>query len=367
MSNLEINGIPCISGSVHFPRVGRWTADLIVDTDEAITGLARLVSDDGVIDLAGTVQHGGAFASVVSVRVVGGTGGLDGSVTPAYYSTAPLRVPLQALLSQLGETLSPRSDQAVLGRFVASWTRVAGTGGTALETLAGIAGVDWRVLDDGTVWVGSDTYPIVTVDPVQVDLLHSRPAEDHVILSAEPIPPVRPGVTFQGRRVAYVEYRLLERGAELEVWYERVGSDSERALDALHAIIRNATHGTDYHALHRATVLSQGGDGTLVLRPESDLLPDMHGVRLAQIAPGIPAQVSGGTVLLAFEEGDPSRPVALAAWDGGSTISIPVKRCGTLSAVSSPSGGPVTFTYTAPDGTVQTGALVLLSGRITSI
>src|SRR5258707_9684395 len=100
MSDLEINGIACLSARISFPRIGRWIADLVVDTEEAITGAARIVSGDGTFDLTGTVQHGGVYAAYASVRVVGGAGGLDREVTPVYYSRAPLRGPLAALLTK---------------------------------------------------------------------------------------------------------------------------------------------------------------------------------------------------------------------------------------------------------------------------
>jgi len=370
VSDLEINDIACLSARISFPRIGRWTADLMVDTEEEITGAARIVSGDGALDLTGTVQHGGVYAAYASVRVVGGAGGLDQEVTPVYYSSSPLRVPLTALLAATGERLSPRSDSAILSRFVPAWVRTRSLGGALLASLMDVAGADWRVLDDGTIWVGTDTYPDVVVDPVEVDTLHTNPSEDHTILTGTPIPPVRPGMTFEGHRVAYVEYHLGENvpaGAELDVWYERDNATTDRVRSALSALIRHETRGTDYHKLFLARVLSQSGNKVDV-SPDSGRLPTLSGVPLFGFAPGIEATVTPGSkVLVAFSDGDPSKPVALPAWESGSTIGVPVKRCGVLSGTAPSSGGPVTFTYVDPDGATHSGPLVELSGKITSL
>ena len=370
MADLEINGVACLTARIAFPRIGRWIADLMVDTEEDITGSARIVSADGVFDLTGTVQRGGVYAANASVRVVGGAGGLDQEVSPVYYSSSPLRVPLTALLAATGERLSPRSDSAILNRFVPAWVRTRGLGGALLASLMDVAGADWRMLDDGMVWVGTDTYPDVIVDPVQTDTLHINPSEDHTILTGTPIPPVRPGMTFEGKRVAAVEYHLgddVPAGAELDVWYERDNATTDRVRAALSALIRHETRGTDYHALCLARVLSQSGNKVDV-SPDSGRLPTLSGVPLFGFAPGIEATVAPGSkVLVAFSDGDPSKPVALPAWESGSTIGVPVKRCGALSGTAPSSGGPVTFTYVDPDGATHSGPLVELTGKITSL
>lgn len=369
-ADLEINDIACLSARISFPRIGRWVADLVVDTEEAITGSARVVSGDGAFDLTGTVQHGGVYAAYASIRVVGGAGGLDREITPVYYSSAPLRVPLTALLTEAGERLSPTSDSAILNRFVPAWVRSRGLGGALLSSLMDVAQADWRVLDNGSVWVGIDTYPTVIVDPGQTDTLHENPSEDHIVLTGTPIPPVRPGTTFEGRRVAYVEYHLgdnVPAGAELDVWFERDNATTDRVRSALTALIRHETRSTDYHALSLARVISQSGNRVDV-QPDSNHLPTLSGVPLFGFAPGIEATVAPGSrVLVAFSDGDPSKPVALPAWESGSTIGVPVKRCGALSGTAPSSGGPVTFTYVDPDGATHSGPLVELSGKITSL
>lgn len=365
MADLEVNGHAVLSARVSFPRVGRWVADLEVDTDELVTGDATLVAA-GAFTLQGHVQHGGLYAEYLALRVVGGTGGLDVAVQSVYSSAAPLRTLVSALLQSVGETLSSTSDQSLLGRLVPAWVRPYGLAGAALQSLVDAAGATWRVLDDGKTWIGTDTYPTVTLDDNLHDLLHSSPSETHDVYSGAPVPPIRPGTTLLGRRIGHVEYHMTPELAELDVWYERGQTTDDRLYSALAGLIRAETRVIDYHALYRCQVTGQAGDGTLSLAPRLSRLPPLTGVRLAQLVPGVAAQVSGGDVLLAFEDGDPSRPVALAAWNGGSTIAVPVKDCGILSGVSASPGSPVTFTYNAPDGTVQTGVQVLLSGRIKS-
>lgn len=73
----------------------------------------------------------------------------------------------------------------------------------------------------------------------------------------------------------------------------------------------------DYLALYPATVLKDYGDMHLDLRPDRAALPDMVRVPMRLFLPGATVRVSANSrVLLAFEGGDPARPVALL-WEAG--------------------------------------------------
>lgn len=93
----------------------------------------------------------------------------------------------------------------------------------------------------------------------------------------------------------------------------------DKVKGGLLLVIRSMMAPTDYHALYPASVIAQNADKTLELRTESTKLGMLSKVRIKLGIPGATVTLeAGASVLLGFEAGDPSRPVALL-W-GASTI-----------------------------------------------
>ncbi|WP_170229376.1 hypothetical protein [Polyangium fumosum] len=66
-----------------------------------------------------------------------------------------------------------------------------------------------------------------------------------------------------------------------------------------------------YLAVHDATVVAQGADGTLDLRLDSAEIPGLSGVPVWLGLPGIRVEVAkGARVKVGFSEGDPGKPFA---------------------------------------------------------
>lgn len=86
---------------------------------------------------------------------------------------------------------------------------------------------------------------------------------------------------------------------------------SDRTKASFEALVRSALPRVDYCALYPAKVVAQNADGTLELQPDDARFPGLSGIPLRLGLPGVSVKVSGGArVLLAFENGDPSRPTA---------------------------------------------------------
>ena len=181
MADLKINGYTGQRADLILPPQGRWTARVNFDGELAIgqSVALRLLG----VDYVGHVVEAGSIGAAGSVMVAGGTGGLDRSVEARHYRHGPqVQTILFDVLGEVGESLSALSDSAVLARSLTAWTRTAGTALDAVDELAEYCGCKWRVLPDGSIWIGSYTWPAVTTDWT---LIGGEPEVGRLTISAE--------------------------------------------------------------------------------------------------------------------------------------------------------------------------------------
>lgn len=223
MAFATLKGTPVFQGVICIPRVGAWTADVSVDRDTAVTGACTLAIDGG-LNLQGTVAMGGVWLGTAHLQVVGGANGLGRTARPQHYRQTTLRAVLGDLLATAGERLAASADPGTLALSLPMWATIAQPIGrmvaALLEDTRLPAATAWRVLPDGTVWVGQETWPdsgLVNLTDYQ-DLAEA-PEEGTVELGVE-APRLLPGTTLGGRRVSYVEHRLTGEGARTCVWLE---------------------------------------------------------------------------------------------------------------------------------------------------
>lgn len=225
MSNVSINNLPVIEARLQVPRFGAWTSDVVVDAETASqipTGSAvALDLADGELTFSGTVYRGDAYAQTVTLRIIGGKNGLNEKCEPRFYNSPQLQLPLKDLLSDAGETLSSTSDQTTLQTQLAMWSMLKQEVSLALSSLAeaGPDGAVWRVLQDGTVFFGVDSY--ATSELEDYELIDYAPNQGLQIIAAE-VPNVFPGQTFNNRPVSVVEHIIKPLKSRATVWFEDV-------------------------------------------------------------------------------------------------------------------------------------------------
>jgi hypothetical protein len=331
-------------------------ADLTLDTATPLSGTVTVESYDGKLKLIGTVRRSDVFADSVRVLAVGGTGDFEAAVAAKGYRMVPARIPLADILSAAGQTLSSTSDASALSTTLAHWSHRTGAASTALASLLEAIGATWRILPDGTFWVGSETWP--NASAFDYTLLAEDPARERAILGVEAPPPLFPGTVFRDRRVSAVVHTIDTEGIFAEVWYERE-SESPRLLGALKSLIRKAFARIDYLAPYACRVVAQNGDGTLELRPDDEKLPGYSRVPIRAGLPGVVVKVAAGArVTLQFERGDPSRPMATVWEQSGMTElqiggAAPIMRQGDVVSTSLPPG--FTFAATIAGSLTQSG------------
>jgi hypothetical protein len=308
MSLLLLEESDVLRARVAMPREGAWVADVEVDRRTPLAGQVALRTFDDRLRLVGTIERAGVERDTLHARIVGGSGGLDTVVAPQAYRFVPARMIFRDLLAAAGEQLSTAAEDAVLGMNVPYWTREVGPCAAGLSRLCAALEASWRILADGTVWVGRDTWPEVA--PFAFDLLEDAPSEGRQVLGVE-APNLLPGVSLSGRHVALVVHSVGDGAARTEVWFEREGKEGGGLFDGLRRWLRKAIARMDTLALYPGRVVSQNADGTLEVKPDSDRLPGLSRVRIKAGLPGVLVRVeSGARVVVAFEEGDPRLPVA---------------------------------------------------------
>lgn len=212
MSFLELGGVAVVGGSLVLPRTGRWVADLELEAAAPAPG-GRVTLTGPQLTLQGHIARGGSFMNTHRVRLCAGSGGLPKPVPAQHFRGMPISLLLDDVLGTVGERRSATIDEAVVGRSLASWVRPAGSAAQALTTLAELLGVVWRVLPDGTVWVGEDTW---RETPATGELLDVDAAPRAVSAAFETMA-ILPGTTFKGLRVEVVTHTISGTGIRTEL------------------------------------------------------------------------------------------------------------------------------------------------------
>lgn len=216
-------GADVLRARIHMPARRAWWGWVDLDTATLPTGSVTLAFAGGLSLVGAVKQPSGVFLDAARVRLVGGAGGLETITSPAAYENAQLVDPLRAVLGAAGETLSTTVSASVTGVLLSKWTIAATYVSRVLDELCGAAGaalgqeITWRVLGDGTVWLGAESWPAQQM-PAGADVLESYPSEGRYVIGAD-TPFLSPGVDLDGvGKVVGVDHWVTHDRVRSDAW-----------------------------------------------------------------------------------------------------------------------------------------------------
>lgn len=308
------SGVPVSSARVTMQLQGCWVLDLVA-SDQVAPGPVTVLIQDG-LSFKGTAARGGVWLDSDFMRVLPGAGGMGKIAKAKAYRNVTASVIIKDLLGVAGETLSSTSSSKVLKTQFPFYSVNADAVGRCLSAILQdprMAGATWRSLPDGTVFVGTETWPDSgLLAPAAYQDIDELPHQGRAELGFE-APVLVPGVSLEGRHVGAVEHVIDGEKCRTTVWFNEAASVTDRLKAALYAIVRTALPRLPYAAPRFARVVSSAtsidGTTTMDVIPEDGSFPTQQGVPLFHGDPGERVTIAAGTrVLLEFSGFDPSQP-----------------------------------------------------------
>jgi hypothetical protein len=302
-----------ISAELALLYSGAWTAVVRAGAEVAVGATTLTIEGQAFrCYVRESTRDGGSWR----LDCIGGQANGWAAALPAKsYRSVTVQTIVDDLMRESGEAVSSTVDAAILSRPLGLYHRSAGRTWFALDELATVLGVTWRVLGDGTLWFGADTW---AAGEVASDVLQVANADTATIHTKAPV--LRPGMTWQGRRAERVDVVLESNGLRALLWT----ADPARLTTA--GIQRQS--GVRGARLYPATVVSQAGDGTLELMIDH---ADFRGTGLAGVplwtgCDGLTVELEGGDrVLVGFLEGSQAQPFAMLSPTGGTAKKVKLK------------------------------------------
>jgi len=202
-----------LSGSITLRLRGVWGSLLELDADAPMSGAVEiaLARDDGAAPqlFKGTIIYGAPYEGRVRIVVAGGAAKIAGPIAPIlaprnYVAGPKLSTIVADIAADAGEKLAAGVELELEGRTLQRWLRAAGLAADGLQLL-GDRLEGWRVLPDGTLWAGAETWP--EVSPAG---LYQQGDDGHALVVdvAPEAATLLPGSVVLGRRIVQVVYGI---------------------------------------------------------------------------------------------------------------------------------------------------------------
>lgn len=315
------NNVPMLGHEIVMQEKGAWTATVTLDLDDeddendGRTHVGPFVIDVDGVEFRGTVvpDRSGSFGGVRKVRVVGGAGGLDYELESRNYAGGfvTFKTIFSDILRDSGEAMSVECKTEVLNTRFQTWQRSRGRTKDCLDVLCARVGFTWRVLRDGTIWVGSDEWPEVEPTGTVMHEHHSA----GVVKVAPDFATLVPGIIVRGQKIKQVVHRTNHKSTESL----RTDCYARSTQELFGKLTERSNKKTEYAYRYRCVVDRQNPDGTVDVTTDD---PRMKGRGIAKCVirvgiPGTTVKVSqGARCLVGWVDGVPDLPY-VDSWESG--------------------------------------------------
>lgn len=356
-----------MSADILFPHIGNWSAHLsFVGSEEKVEGPCVLTVYDQDFTAYAIPEKSGDSEGRFYAMLIGGKGNLSTSISSKMYNyQISASLVISEILSEVGEVLSPTSSPSFLNKLLPSFTRLAGSASIQISRLVDVAGGVWRVLPDGSVFVGTDSFS--TLNNFDYIVEYEDPTRGLVQLSAN-VSTILPGARFpissynslSEQKIGCVRYLIEPDRSRTTVWFLGETVVTDALHEGLEAFIKEVMRGIDYLGIYPSEVVLQRADGTLDIIPDDPKIPPMTSVPYRTFHPSlklkIPPKSRGNLV---FEQGSPSgfAFVDFEAGQGGRKMSGVGDQVdlGFLVSVKNMTGAITSLTWNATAGDISLG------------
>lgn len=312
-----VNNFPIIECHLTMPKIGAWLAsDVLIDSP-----LEFKIGDNVVMQFLdqtfnGTIIDTGVFKQFQMCTIVGGTGKMPDYLVSKSYNSIPLGQVVKDIARATGHVVSDTSNVDLLNSYLLRWSLLKLQASLAITKLLEPSISLWRILPDGTLWVGKETY--APLNPDDFLIIEKFPEQGRWNIYNESYL-IQPLTSLDGINIQQVEYYLKENDLTMSVFFTDTFGDS----------IDNLTNQDDnilYNSIYRCQVVQQHSDGTVDLlpNPSNDVIKNgFSSVPIIYPLPGMKITVPTNTIcFVQFANGDPQYP-RVFAWENTPSLPSP--------------------------------------------
>lgn len=299
-ASVTLNGYAANAALLTVPGVGLWYAGVDLAEAVALSGSITL----SILDTTwqGYVIAGGVVDGRARYRVVAGAGGWGRDLAPRAYANDAGVTVSKLVTDAAAEAGEPAPADVPTKTLGPHFTRAAAPASFLLNHLSPRA---WYAREDGVVAFGAR--PEIAASPLPV--VARNPAARAVTLAlTDSAAGLLPGAATEYGVTSDVEIELGAEGLRARL-YAAPAARSRRA-QAFARLLAAHDPAARFRGVHEYRVVTQAGE-RLNLQPVRSraAMPDLARVPVRAGVPGVKAQHAlGSQVLVAFLDGDPSRP-----------------------------------------------------------
>lgn len=314
-----INEQPIVQCSLMLPKVGAWMAnDTLIDSDFEFNIGDSITMKFLDQTFKGTILDTGVYRGFQQCSIIGGTGRFPEELESASYNSITVGQVVNDIARKTGHTVSANSDQNLLNQTLAGWNILKMKASLSLVKLLSLQGAIWRILPDGTLWVGYENYKPVNLDDFLIIEKFPDQARWNIYNEDYLIQPLN---SIDGNEIQQVEYYISADELTQTVFFTDTFADS---IDMLTSQDDNIV----YNTMYRCSVVSQKSNGLVDLLPSptNEIIKNgFSDVPIIYPFPGMKIEVPPGTICyLRFANNDPQYPRVFAWDDTNSTTGIKV-------------------------------------------